>query len=130
MSAGSAQAQIPTRICRLNLDDLLVDARRDHTVDVDRLGDVLERLLAEALEDEVDADACGGGGAHDDLAALRRAREARRDIGRGPGRRECPPLPRSGAELGRADQRLSGVDPHVELNRRAAATVLLAGPQA
>src|SRR2546427_10768593 len=102
MSAGSAQAQIPTRICRLNLDDLLVDARRDHAVDVDRLGDVLERLLAEALQDEVGADALGGGGAGDDLAALRRAREARRGGGRGPRGRERPSLSPPWAPLGGA----------------------------
>src|SRR6266511_6363592 len=108
MSAGSVHAQIPTWICLLKLDDLLVDARRDHAVDVDRLGDVLERPLAEALQNEVGADALGGGGADDDLAALSRAREARRHVGRGPGGRERPPLPRPGTELGGADQRLAG----------------------
>src|SRR6266852_2428871 len=53
MSAGSAQEQIPTRTRWVRLGDLLVDARRDDAVDVDRLRDVLEGLLPEALEDEV-----------------------------------------------------------------------------
>src|SRR5262245_50779035 len=103
MSAGSAHAQIPTRIRLLTppmtLDDLLVDAGRDHAIDVDGLGDVLERPLAEALEHEVPADSLGGGGADDDLAALRRAGEARGHVGGGPGGSEGPPLACSGAEL-------------------------------
>src|SRR2546427_9584303 len=67
MSAGSAQEQIPTRTRWVRLDDLLVDARRDDAVDVDRLRDVLEGLLPEALEDEVVAHALGRRPAHDDL---------------------------------------------------------------
>src|SRR5262245_37914827 len=106
MSAGSADAEIPTRSRVANRDDLLVDPRRDDAVDVDRLRDVLERLLAEALEHERRANARGGSPADDDLAALRRAREARRDVGGGAGGREGPPLGRAGAELGRAHQRL------------------------
>src|SRR5262249_44178441 len=125
MSAGSAHALIPTRIRVATLHDLLVDTGRDDAVDVDRPRDVLERLLAEALQDERRADASGGGRADDDLTALGRARETRRDVGGGTGRREGPPLPRPGAQLGRAHQRLAGVDPHVELDRREHATVLL-----
>src|SRR2546427_7415482 len=127
MSAGSAHAQIPTRVRVANLDDLLVDARRDDPEDADRLRDVLERLLAEALQDEVGADALGGGRADDDLAALGRAREASGDVGGGTGRREGPPLPRARAELGGADQGLAGVDPHVELDRRGGPAVLPGG---
>src|SRR2546426_2197644 len=67
MSAGSAQEQIPTRTRWVRLGDLLVDARRDDAVDVDRLRDVLEGLLPEALEDEVVAHALGRRRAHDDL---------------------------------------------------------------
>src|SRR5256886_15336930 len=101
MSAGSAQAQIPTRICRLNLDDLLVDARRDHTVDVDRLGDVVEPLLAGALENEGDAEACGGGRARSGPAAPGPASAEARGIGRGCGCRGAPTLSpsRGGAGL-------------------------------
>src|SRR2546427_4034458 len=79
MSAGSAQEQIPTRTRWVRLGDLLVDARRDDAVDVDRLRDVLEGLLPEALEDEVVAHALGRRRAHDDLPALRRPGEARGD---------------------------------------------------
>src|SRR5881396_491881 len=104
MSAGSAHAQIPTRIRGPTLDDLLVDAGRDDAVDVDRLRDVLERLLADALQHERRADASSGDGASG---------------GKG------PPLPRPGAERGGADQRLAGVDPRVELDRREDAAVLL-----
>jgi len=39
--------------------------------------------------------------------------------------RKGPPLPSPVAELGGADQRLAGVDPHVELDRREDAAVLL-----
>src|SRR5580765_235383 len=124
MSAGSAHAQIPTRVRLLTLDDLLVDARRDPAIDVNRLGDVLERPLAEALEDEGAADSVGGGGTYDDLAALGRAGEARRPVGRRPRGGERPALPGAGAELGRADERLAGVDAHVELDRREHAAVL------
>src|SRR6266404_4738687 len=107
MSAGSAHAQIPTRMRRLKLDDrplddLLVDAGRDHAIDVNRLGDVLERPLAETLEHEVGADPLGGGGADDDLTALRRTGELRRNVRRRPGGGEGPALPRPGAELGGA----------------------------
>src|SRR5881397_4233513 len=105
MSAGSAHAQIPTRMCLLTSDDLLVDAGRDHAVDVNRLGDVLERLLAETFEDEVAADPLGRRGADHDLAALGRAGEARGHVGRGTGGGERPALARAGAELGGADQR-------------------------
>jgi len=52
-----------------------------------------------------------------------RACEARRHVGRGPGGRErhrCP----ARSELGGADQRLAGVDPHVELDRWKDAAVL------
>src|SRR5207249_10224656 len=100
MSAGSAQEQIPTRTRWMRLGDLLVDARRDDAVDVDRLRDVLEGLLPEALEDEVVAHALGRRRAHDDLPALRRPGEARGDVRRGPPRRACPPLRRPGAEPG------------------------------
>src|SRR5882724_13212339 len=110
MSAGSAHAQIPTRIRGPTLDDLLVDAGRDEAVDEDRLRDVLERLLAEALQHERRADASGGDGADDDLTALGRAGEARRDVGGGASGRKGPPLPSPGAELGGADQRLAGVE--------------------
>src|SRR2546426_10647327 len=98
MSAGSAHAQIPTRIRGPTLDDLLVDAGRDDAVDVDRLRDVLERLLADALQHERRADASSGDGADDDLAALGRAGEARRDVGGGAsgGKRAPPPRPRGG----------------------------------
>src|SRR5262245_31794564 len=125
MSAGSAHAQIPTRTRVATLDDLLVDPGRDDAIDVDRLRDGLERLLPEALQDERRADARGRRWADDDLAALRRAREACRDVGGGAGRREGPPLPRPGAQLGRAHQRLAGVDSHVELDRREDPAVLL-----
>src|SRR5262245_38499417 len=125
MSAGSAHALIPTRIRVATLHDLLVDTGRDDAVDMDRLRDVLERLLAEALEHERRADASRGGLADDDLTALGRAREARRDVGGGAGGREGPALPSPGTQLGRAHQRLAGVDPHVELDRREDATVLL-----
>src|SRR2546427_523287 len=56
MSAESAHAQIPTRICPLNLDDLLVDAGRNHSVGVNGPGDGLERPLAEALGVELRSD--------------------------------------------------------------------------
>src|SRR5437867_10178779 len=54
MSAGSAQEQIPTRTRSVRLDDLFVDAGWDDAVDVDRLRDVLEGLLPDALEDALD----------------------------------------------------------------------------
>src|SRR2546425_10621779 len=54
MSAGSAQEQIPTRTRSVGLDDLFVDAGWDGAVDVDRLRDVLEGLLPDALEDALD----------------------------------------------------------------------------
>src|SRR5438034_5108371 len=110
MSAGSAQEQIPTRTRWVRLGDLLVDARRDDAVDVDRLRDVLEGLLPEALEDEVVAHALGRRRAHDDLPTLRRPGEARGDVRRGARRREGPPLRRAHAELGGAHERLAGVD--------------------
>src|SRR2546425_759708 len=59
MSAGSAQEQIPTRTRSAGLEDLFVDAGWDDAVDVDRLRDVLEGLLPDALEDEVMTDALG-----------------------------------------------------------------------
>src|SRR5881296_2959374 len=59
MSAGSAQEQIPTRTRSVGLDDLFVDAGWDDAVDVDRLRDVLEGLLPDALEHEVMTDALG-----------------------------------------------------------------------
>ena len=92
---------------------------------MNRLGDVLERPLTETLEHEVGADPLGGGGAHDDLAALGRAGEPRRHVGGRPGGGERPALPRAGAELGGADQRLAGVDAHVELDRREDPAVFL-----
>src|SRR4030095_3126041 len=106
MSAGSAHAQIPTRIRVATLDDLLVDTGRNDAVDMDRLRDVLERLLAETLDDAQRAGrhargrAAGGGRAAADPAARRGPREARRDIRGGAGGREGPPLARAGAELG------------------------------
>src|SRR5205809_210231 len=125
MSAGSAQEQIPTRTRSVGLDDLFVDAGWDDAVDVDRLRDVLEGLLPDALEDEVMTDALGRRRAHDDLPTLRRPGEARGDVRRGARRREGPPLRRAHAELGGAHERLAGVDAHVELDGREDATVLL-----
>src|SRR5439155_111417 len=110
MSAGSAQEQIPTRTRSVGLDDLFVDAGWDDAVDVDRLRDVLEGLLPDALEDEVMTDALGRRRAHDDLPTLRRPGEARGDVRRGARRREGPPLRRAHAELGGAHERLAGVD--------------------
>src|SRR3990172_12087944 len=80
------------RGARAGSDDLLVDSGRDQPVDVDGLGDVLEALLAEALEDEVGADALGGGGPHDDLAAGGGACEPRGHVGDGTRGGEGPPL--------------------------------------
>src|SRR5216117_604979 len=125
MSAGSAQEQIPTRTRRAALDDLLVGAGWDDAIDVDRLRDILEGLLAEALEDEVVADAFGRRRAHDDLPALRRPGEARGDVRRDARRREGPPLRRARPELRRAHERLARVDANVELDGREDATVLL-----
>src|SRR2546426_9073557 len=118
MSAGSAHAQIPTRIRGPTLDDLLVDAGRDDAVDVDRLRDVLERLLADALQHERRADASSGDGADDDLAALGRAGEARRDVGGGASGGKRPPLPRPGARVGRAVPRPARVVPLLGMDRR------------
>src|SRR3989454_10269648 len=129
MSAGSAQEQIPTRTRSVGLEDLYVDAGWDDAVDVDRLRDVLEGLLPEALEHEVVADALGRRGAHDDLPALRRPGEARGDVRRGARRREGPPLRGSRAELGGAHERLAGVDAHVEHDGREHAAVLLVETQ-
>src|SRR3990170_4072746 len=70
MSAKSAHAQIPTRTSSRALDDFLVNPRRDDAEDADRLGDVLERFLAEALQHEVGAHALRGRRTDDDLAAL------------------------------------------------------------
>src|SRR5581483_11196768 len=106
---------------RVTLADLLVDAGRDDLEHRNGLTHVLERLLAQAFEHEVLADALRRRRAHDDLTALRRAGEAPRLIRRRPARGEGP----SRAELGRADVRLAGVDAHVELDRRKYAAVLL-----
>src|SRR3989454_9846751 len=125
MSAGSAQEQIPTRTRSVGLEDLFVDAGWDDAVDVDRLRDVLEGLLPDALEDEVMTDALGRRRAHDDLPTLRRPGEARGDVRRRARRREGPPLRRAHAELGGPHERLAGVDAHVELDGREDAAVLL-----
>src|SRR5262245_12374607 len=116
---------MPTRTGLIALHDLLVHARRDDLEDADRLRDVLEGALAEALEDEVRADAVRRLRSDDDLAALRRAREARRLIGRRAGRRERPALRGSGADLRRADERVARVDSPVERDGREDTAVLL-----
>src|SRR5204863_3214822 len=128
MSAASAQAQIPILIISTGtgsarvsgLADFLVDPGRYHLVHADRLAHVLEGPLAEALEHEVYADLLGGRRPHDDLAALRRARDARGDVRRRTARREHP----SRAELRRTHERLARVDPHVQLDRRKDPPVL------
>src|SRR5438477_11283348 len=101
-------------------DDLLVYPGRNDAIDADRLRDVLEHLLAEALEHEVLPDPLGGGRPHDDVAALGERGEARRDVRGGAARGEGPPLARPAPELGGAHERLTGVDAHVERHGRAA----------
>ena len=83
-------------------DDLAVDAGRDDAVDGERLRDVLEAPLAERLQHERALDALRGHRAHHDVAALRGAGEARRDVGGGAGRGERPALRRRPAQLGGA----------------------------
>src|SRR5262249_53701465 len=103
--------------------DLLVDPRGDDTEDDEWLGDVLERALAQRLQHEMLADALGGRGPHDDLAAGGGTGEPRGDVRRRPRRRERPTLAASAAELRGADQRLARVDAHVELDGREHAAV-------
>src|SRR5688572_12198532 len=107
-----------------DLHDLLVHAGGNHAIHTDGLGHVLEGALAEALEDEVGADALGGGRPHHDLAAFRRAREARGHVGDGPGGGERPALARRRAQLRGPHERLAGVDAHVQRHRGKHAAVL------
>src|ERR1051326_7813755 len=112
---------MPTRTRAAALTDLLVPPGRDDLEHPDRLRHVLEGTLAEALEDEVLADPLRRRRADDDLPTFRGAGEARGDVGRRPARGERP----ARAELSRRDERLAGVDAHVQLHGREDAAVLL-----
>src|SRR2546428_12169105 len=116
MSAGSAQEQIPTRTRSVGLEDLFVDAGWDDAVDVDRLRDVLEGLLPDALEDEVMTDALGrrrGERPREERPAHRRTRRSvhLRDVREDLGAEAGPPcdLPRGG-EVGERLDAVATVD--------------------
>src|SRR5437899_11393883 len=116
MSAGSAQEQIPTRTRSVGLEDLFVDAGWDDAVDVDRLRDVLEGLLPDALEDEVMTDALGRRRVErlrEERPAHRRTRRSLhlRDVCEDLGREAGPPcdIPRGG-EVGERLDAVATVD--------------------
>jgi hypothetical protein len=106
-------------------DDLFVHPRRDDAVDVDGLRDVLEAARARALQHELRLDPLGRGGAHHDLAGLRGAGKAGGQVGGGTRGRERPALAAAAADLGGADQRVAGIDAHVQADGREDAAVLL-----
>src|SRR3954471_11750382 len=71
----AASVSTTTARPRITSHALFVDPGRDDAEDVDRLRDVLERAIAQALQHELPLDPLGGGGTHDDLAGLRGAGE-------------------------------------------------------